>query len=51
MENPSGGTISFDNIFSSMLIVIIIAGSKLKGLDDIRIINIQYTKRAHIRYN
>ncbi|KAI8139587.1 Ion transport protein-domain-containing protein [Fennellomyces sp. T-0311] len=27
-ENPSGGTISFDNIFSSMLIVIIIAGNQ-----------------------
>ncbi|KAG2223817.1 hypothetical protein INT45_001951 [Circinella minor] len=28
MENPSGGTISFDNIFSSMLIVVIIAGNQ-----------------------
>lgn len=27
-ENPFGGTISFDNIFSSMLIVMIIAGGK-----------------------
>ncbi|KAI9271516.1 Ion transport protein-domain-containing protein [Phascolomyces articulosus] len=27
-ENPSGGTVSFDNIFSSMLIVVIIAGNQ-----------------------
>jgi hypothetical protein len=29
-ENPFGGTISFDNIFESMLIVMIIAGGKCK---------------------
>lgn len=27
-ENPYGGTISFDNIFSSMMIVMICAGGK-----------------------
>lgn len=29
-ENPFGNTISFDNIFASMLLVIIITGSKSK---------------------
>jgi hypothetical protein len=36
-ENPYGGTISFDNIFESMLIVTIIAGGKVSLIIDLSI--------------